>query len=492
MASGDTVYFDDGVYNSPISGGAGDSLGGHGGAYTSNLTSGTASKYTRFIGKNRHAVIVDGQYARLPLLIWRKSYIEVNNIVFLHALCCFAPVTIDGSVAVSPQAPQATNIMIRNVGAAYPDPTATNAAGIGVEHGDNVLVEDSWVWGYGARYGISFHNGTNNIARRNITRYDRSPDGNPKAGLTLYSEDNSLAENNVTVDFDGTGDSTGDVHAAFFTTASVTLPDPPFGLATVGWYGNVAVNTSGQTNGVFFFDSLSSVLSYTGVGTIPLTGGTARPVITVVDNVIAKASGTTVAGLWASNDNPGTTTGDTHDIVFRHNTIYDINGGGRVVRIDAAPRWATVTFNDNLINNPTYPGISCFQDMHGSISATNNQNFNCTGSMPVGSVANLNADPVLSFLLRREAGTAGTASNSPASDAGDRGATIVKRYVNGVLTGTDLWPLPNEDIAKLDMCAGPDSAPTINTSGHNLTGWCASGKSLTRYIWEQLGNPSPY
>ncbi len=60
-----------------------------------------------------------------------------------------------------------------------------------------------------------------------------------------------------------------------------------------------------------------------------------------------------------------------------------------------------------------------------------------------------------------------------------RGATIEKRYENGILTEQALWPFPNEDKIKSDM------------SETSTRGFCAENMTLTKYIWEYLGNPIP-
>lgn len=484
MAGGDTLYIDDGTYA--------ESIGGHGGQYsvwdTSPCGSTTtttppclvstngsrgegpngldAAHRTKILGYRRHKVFVNASTLsapnRLGLQLFKGQHIEVGNIVFMHT-------PDSGPVDIQ----QVNDVYIHQVGAAYPDPvnaSDNNRALFYVGDSTGVVIEESWAWGYGGRYGIVFHGGTHNIARRNVVRYDGAPDGNPKAGISLYSEDQSIAENNIVVDFDNGTDSTSDVHAPLFTTSSVPLSSPSLvgGLASVSWYGNVAVNITGQTNAHFFFDSLASV------------GGT----ITAINNVVSgigASGGSTVAGIWISNDS-----GTHHNIVVNHNTVYNSNGRG--VRVDATPAWNAVTFNDNLVDKAT--GL-CFQDMTGSgtrISATHNQVFGCTTVSVPNDSSLVTTDPGLSYLLRIDAG----GGKGTASDSGDRGATVVKRYNSGTLTTTDLWPFPNEDIISSDLCAGPDNGTTITTRGHNQTGWCASNKTLTKYVWGLLGNTSPY
>jgi len=78
----------------------------------------------------------------------------------------------------------------------------------------------------------------------------------------------------------------------------------------------------------------------------------------------------------------------------------------------------------------------------------------------------------------------------------ERGATIVNRYVDGVLTNTPLWPWPDEDIIKQHMCNPADLA-LVHRSDPNdsmfvgYADWCQGNKTLTEYIWEANGATCP-
>jgi hypothetical protein len=107
---------------------------------------------------------------------------------------------------------------------------------------------------------------------------------------------------------------------------------------------------------------------------------------------------------------------------------------------------------------------------------------------------NPRTDGSLKYITRIEAA-------SPLKGAGyngsDVGANVLMRYgTDGTrigqagynsLSSTSLWPWPNEDRIKRDMCA--------NTT----RGFCSSAKrldgsntiTLSSYIWETLGNPIP-
>ncbi|RTZ99102.1 MAG: hypothetical protein DSY90_02140 [Deltaproteobacteria bacterium] len=77
-----------------------------------------------------------------------------------------------------------------------------------------------------------------------------------------------------------------------------------------------------------------------------------------------------------------------------------------------------------------------------------------------------------------------------------RGATIVRRYVDGQLTNTPLWPWPDEDTIKAFMCNPADLATVhrLNPADPLFVGrpgWCETDKTLTEYIWEFNGARCP-
>ena len=94
--------------------------------------------------------------------------------------------------------------------------------------------------------------------------------------------------------------------------------------------------------------------------------------------------------------------------------------------------------------------------------------------------------PVLKYLLRIEEGSELKGSGY---DKQDYGANVIARYgVDGsrygdpgynTLTTVSLWPWPNEDRIKNDF------------SLSSKRGFCADGMTLTKYIWEYLGNKMP-
>jgi hypothetical protein len=131
----------------------------------------------------------------------------------------------------------------------------------------------------------------------------------------------------------------------------------------------------------------------------------------------------------------------------------------------------------------------------------NGANFGNTWGVPPPTAGpnDVYVAPGLLYLCRVEEGSP---LKGAASDGGDIGATVLKRYgVSGtlwgepgydVLTDESLWPFPNEQVIKQEMSSwdGPNDA---------TRGFCAAGDSLsggpitlTSYIWEYLGSPCPF
>jgi hypothetical protein len=97
----------------------------------------------------------------------------------------------------------------------------------------------------------------------------------------------------------------------------------------------------------------------------------------------------------------------------------------------------------------------------------------------------------LKYLVRLESDGA---LKKAGTNGADIGATVLKRIgTTGTLWGEsgynmtsseDLWPWPNEDVIAKAFRTGV-SQPS------STRGFCASNQTLTKYIWEYLGNTMP-
>lgn len=85
----------------------------------------------------------------------------------------------------------------------------------------------------------------------------------------------------------------------------------------------------------------------------------------------------------------------------------------------------------------------------------------------------------------------------------NRGATIEKQMGTtgtywgdtgyATLSATDLWPFPYEDNIRTLFRETNDPPAGLDPATNNVTrGFCAANQTLSDYIWEYLGNDSPY
>jgi hypothetical protein len=154
----------------------------------------------------------------------------------------------------------------------------------------------------------------------------------------------------------------------------------------------------------------------------------------------------------------------------------------------------TVITNSASVNNDF---MAAFQNMD-PLSDYNGAYGNNSNKMAYGS-HNVTSDPGILYPVRIEDGSA---YDGVASDGGDIGATILKKYGKdgtfygetgySTLTNNNLWPWPNE--GKIKTAFSLDYGSTTETRG-----FCSANKqldgineiTLTSYIWEYLGNQMP-
>ena len=321
----------------------------------------------------------------------------------------------------------------------------------------HVLLEDSWGWG-GGRYTVMCYGGdggsppnvtcVNNTFRRLVLRMgpSTSTSGNPQASLALYYAANNIVENVVAIDGQAASDSS---NAAFYITGHAPLlpPWPNADANSNKFYGVIALNNLGVG---FWLDCPGAVCNSNEV----------------YNSVFWDSS-----RHAAANSN-----GTCNSTIFDHNTMASA-GSTEHGLLNYACLGASIT-NNALYSNSGY-GAS--QGGGGTTTTNNNNGYfgNTSGarnSLAAGAGDLTLSDPGFSYITRIEAA-------SPyhlAGSSGDIGANVINRYQDGTLTGTALWPWPNEDRVRTEMCEVV------------VGNWCTSGKTLTKYIWEYLGNTSPY
>lgn len=303
------------------------------------------------------------------------------------------------------------------------------------------LLEDCWVYGLGGRYKVLIYRADHNILRRVVVRDDggwTSTNGDPQAGITVYESPNILLQNCIVIDSDLTTYDNDNV-GAFYLTGHAGNPSSN----NIKWEGCIALNnkksawnidTDDGGSGTKLVNCVAYNHEYVGCA----TGNTALN--TVIENMtIGKCAITSgLAGYSKSG-----TLSATNTIVF------DTTG--------------------DAVKNTTISYSNTFD------TANNGSGIGVVHVNPL--------DAGLKHLIKIEDGSS---LKTLGKNGSQIGADVrFKVGVSGTLFGengfdrvtTDLlWRWPNEDLIKNDM------AKVSNR------GFCASGQTLTDYIWSSLGN----
>lgn len=328
------------------------------------------------------------------------------------------------------------------------------------------LMEDCYVWG-GGRYQIHSPGGSHhNIFRRCVARYDYRDDtgsvlSQQCANFTRYDIEHVEWQNCIAIDSNyayAVGFWNENNSPDVYSDSGKMLGCIVLNLAATGNYGG-AVNDSKFTVG-------------------PRT----------VKNTIIWDCSTGYRGGW------GTQTID-------HNTFGEINGpnpDSSHIYYSTAFANSHGTVTNNLYLNSGYAFSTSVASLtpprveHSVIYG--NTAIQYAHSIPIDdtlSATNSINNPSLKYLPDASRGS----SVPDGNDGIARGATIMYEYGRSgtlwgepgyeELTTTQIWPWPNEAQIRSDM-------RSYTAHGVDGTrGFCADGQTLTKYIWEYLGNTIP-
>jgi len=152
----------------------------------------------------------------------------------------------------------------------------------------------------------------------------------------------------------------------------------------------------------------------------------------------------------------------------------------------------TFAVTDSIIYGATVAGIT--PNFTSTYNALYNNAANFAGGASAGNGDSTTINPLTNGLLYLPKSQVTVNGHSV-------GATILYKYGKSgtligdpgcdTLTSDPLWPFPNEAIIKSDMASysgnGPSGARGFAT-GKSIDG---SSQTLTKYIWEYLGNQIP-
>lgn len=490
MNSGDTLTIGDGTYAEQIV----------------NMPSGIAAtgRYTTIKATNDWGVTIDGSglvnYYNDAIRISSKSWVTVRG---FHVIMNQKN-TRNQAVNV----PNSDHIRVQRVSAGYggSDDAITsianqaNVANIGAGPGSSyVLFEESFAYG-GGRYNFIAYQSDHIVFRRNVSRIDHWNGSIQCAGFTNYNAVDTLWQNNIVIDSDGSscyaqGYAGGRLFGGFFSENKV--PDSSWsGTSTRETFrGNIVLNVQATYAGMYDYD-ISDVHTYTDNIIWNSRGGLYADYIHG-DPAVLNASNMTIGGITGTLGTPG-------------NGASALGVGYSV----SNPAVANFMTNSLLWNNGAYGMVDFAQGNYNSYlgngiasqGSSSNDSLGNPIKIPAAGANDIQGVGALSlkYLPRIETGsllaTAGPGGSQIGADVRYmQGATGTLWGEPGYDTkqATCLWPFPNETVIKAKMGAyvkqantsipGPIGARGFAT-GNSMDG---SPQSLTKYIWEYLGNQIP-
>lgn len=399
--------------------------------------SGTPDNPTIIKADNDGLSIIDGKGVRSGININkpRTQYITIEGFRIQNP--GEQPAVIVHSPDNTDLVDQTNNIIILRTGARG-GAKDTNNSVWGIARIRDSLFEDIWGWGAG-RYVMSVYSSTKVTVRRAVFRWDQW-DGllykpsDPKFNMSLYNTHDSLVENVILLD------SNPGAHGGFYIPSNDN--------------GKTAIYTSSSNNTILGMISLN----INGTGISDEGGSGEDNTNNRFENIVS----------WG-NKHGFTIPKNSHNTSLTHGTL---GGGFRGTYFGGAINGVTnVTLKNCLVYNNSDRGINGPLNSDYNNIYLNSPNYSSATPGP----HDISTQPGLKYLLRTETGSTNKGADS---DGGDIGATIIKRYQNGILSNKILWPYPYEARIKNDLCET------------ETRGFC-NAATLTHYIWEYLGNPLP-
>ncbi len=443
MSMGDELVLLDGVYSEAAGTGQISYPGpgpGSGGINSGQIPSGGSLRATRVRALQPGRVKVSGKLV-IGRSFRKDRYIEVEGITFEGGGWLY----------------NTSHVTVRNCGFHGAFGIGTNDHATGNDHN---LIEDAWIWASGERIVAINYRARHNVWRRVVVRGDGCGtkecrgSSNPNVGITVYDSSDVSLQNVIVLDrILAPGDSPyGD-----FAVAQHTPGRWLFGRNE--WLGTISLKAPDTG---YYFE--------------PDRGGTIDPTIRIA-NAVAWDS----AGGGFNIARAGT------NIRLENLTARALGHDG--IRVDPALDSGRLV-NAISLDSGRYGVNSAFQpeymNVHGAASGAYNQR-RCAGACLDRDPRRDGPPPSLRHIVRIEAGSR---LKGAGSNGGDIGANVVFRYGRdgsrqgepgyNELTTTPLWPWPNEERIRKEMC----------TDSGVKRGFCAA-PSLTRYIWDYLGHQMP-
>lgn len=349
------------------------------------------------------------------------------------------------------------------------------------------LIEDVWIWAENTRIIAINYRSHNNVWRRVLVRSEGCddpgcesyPKEDPSVGITVYDSHDVSMQNIIVID----RLLRNDVPYADFATAQHTS-DTQYHLGRNEWLGCLSINSD------------DSSLNFEADNVLNVIG----------DNLIWSLNNFISLGSPSGGVNLGNTPYNYQSMGEPPSSIEnvsvfmagDVSDNKSAIRV--SPSQYNVITESSLTVGATRAGYnqigSSVVDSVAYNPVASEGDFDVRSCTQCISLSfNPLSDGSVLFPLKVEAGSELATAITDITP----GAEVLKRYgENGtkwgdtdynLLTSNDLWPWPNEDRIKKDLC----------TDAGVIRGFCSEGKrldgenpvTLTSYIWESLGNPIP-
>ncbi|MFH1460570.1 MAG: CFI-box-CTERM domain-containing protein [Candidatus Omnitrophota bacterium] len=330
-----------------------------------------------------------------------------------------------------------------------------------------ILLENCYAWGSG-RYKFSAYQSRRIVFRQCVGRMDDvNALGEPIAIFAIYSVDDVEVQNCIAIDSNQTSSwsNVGQCSGSFFVpstdmdanrvnfTQCIALNNQIAGLCTTG-------NSSYAANDVTFRDCVVWNVGSFDNNAINLLRGYNSQLLNCTFGLANDPIDTHYSYDAIDFDNNG---------VCKNSIIYNHRGAG--------------VFNDFEIED--------YNCLYANDNNNNSGLHDITNVNPIYHASN-NISGALRYIVRIE-------NNSNLSTRGENnaiiGANCLKtigapgslwgEYGYNTVQSTNLWPFPYESVIRTAMRAYNSGGVSGNR------GFCVDGQTLTKYIWEYLGNPMP-
>lgn len=498
MASGDTLVIGNGTYRGSNQLNYYAPYPHNGTGFTTIIPSGTSSAYTTIMAENDGGAYING--ADVTPGGYRVFAIEgassqqnsdytnadYNTVAggTIQRYILVRGLLVSGGIYIS----AADHIKLINVGEF--DAADGNSWGIEGISSQYLLFEGCYAYGGGrAKFGL--YHSHYCVVRNCVARHDWVNDANdPMSTFDNYSGTNNEWQNDIAIDSDQTSKYTTDEDNGTFCTASTSAVAPFSG--PVNWTNDIALNVTNkftETDNVAYQPTvnMTNVVGWNIKMSIPGFGSQPFYLAEGTTNIAYGTFGSVSKGSYGDSGNGNAEyfacwyAGNSSTI---SNSIFDGFNAGDPMFSPGAGGSLTVT----------YPNIYSYT---GTINA---------GGTTISSTISTNPQTTgLLYLPRIE--TSGSLYTAGASGT-HVGANIVYQYgASGTLYGdpgynllqdgtngqaaVPLWPFPNETLIKAQMATYSNHGVTGARGFCTGTSKDGSAQTLTKYIWEYLGNQIP-